>query len=45
MAKVKTRGIYYFADGTNSWFSGLSAREKKIEVAKHGYIVKFIPTD
>ena len=39
-----TRGWYIFKDGTQVWFNGLSAREKRNEVMKHGEIVKFIPT-
>lgn len=44
MAKVKTRGFYLFADGEYIWFSGLSAQEKKVEIRKHGAIIKFVPT-
>ena len=43
MAKTKTKGWYYFADGTTTWFNGLSAREKKNEILKHGNIIRFIP--
>lgn len=28
MTKTKTKGWYYFADGTAAWFNGLSARKK-----------------
>ena len=45
MARVKSRGFYLFADGTRAWFAGLSANEKKREVAKHGAIIQFIATD
>ena len=41
---MKTRGWYTFADGTKTWFAGLSAQEKKVEIRKHGKIVKFEPT-
>lgn len=41
---MKTRGWYFFEDGTQAWFSGLSAREKAIEVRQHGKVVKFIHT-
>lgn len=41
MAKNRTQGWYTFADGHKEWFSGLSAQEKKIEIRKHGAIVKF----
>ena len=40
--KMKTRGWYYFEDGTCAWFNGLSAREKKNEIRKHGKIIHFI---
>lgn len=36
-----TQGWYLFEDGTYIWFSGLSANEKKIEIMKHGKIIKF----
>lgn len=39
-----TRGWYIFKDGTQAWFNGLSAREKRNKIMKHGEIVKFIPT-
>ncbi len=39
-----TRGWYYFADGTEVWFNGLSAREKTNEIRRHGEIVRFIHT-
>ena len=42
MAK-KTRGWYLFADGTESWFNGLSARERAAAIRQHGAIVRFIP--
>lgn len=41
---TKTSGWYVFADGTQKWFHGLSAREKKMLVLQHGAIVQFIPT-
>jgi len=44
MANTKTRGWYVFADGTEAWFYGLSANEKRNEIFKHGKIVRFIPT-
>ena len=40
----RTRGYYTFADGSVIWFSGLSASERKIEIIKHGAIVKFVRT-
>jgi len=40
-----TRGWYWFEDGTQVWFNGLSAREKAVEIRKHGKIVKFLPTN
>ena len=43
MAK-NTRGLYWFADGTQAWFNGLSAQEKAREIRKHGKIIKFVPT-
>lgn len=45
MAKNKTRGWYVFEDGYTCWVHGMSAQEKKIEIFKHGKIVKFTPTD
>lgn len=44
MAK-NTRGWYTFEDGYVCWYHGLSAREKKLEVMKHGQIVSFKPTN
>lgn len=47
MAKAKhpkTQGIYVFADGYTCWFHGLSAEEKRVEIFKHGAIVRFTPT-
>lgn len=41
---ARNRGYYTFADGTRIWFFGLSAQERKIEVLKHGAIIKFEPT-
>lgn len=41
MANINTRGWYTFADGYRCWFAGMSGQEKKIEVRKHGKIVKF----
>lgn len=43
MATPKTQGTYYFADGSVIWFHGLSAQEKKVEIRKHGKIMKFVP--
>ncbi len=37
------KGFYYeFADGTRGWIMGLSAQEKKVEMVKHGKLVKWI---
>lgn len=44
MARTATRGWYTFADGYMAWFSGLSATEKRMEIRKHGQIVKFVHT-
>lgn len=44
MARTKTRGWYTFEDGTQAWFNGLSAREKKNQIIKHGRIIRFIYT-
>lgn len=44
MARIKSQGWYIFADGTKEWFHGLSAQEKKVEIRKHGAIIKFIAT-
>jgi hypothetical protein len=43
MAK-KTQGWYIFEDGTQAWFNGLSAQERKREELKHGKVMRFIPT-
>lgn len=42
MRDIKTMGTYYFADGYVCWFQGLSASERKIEIRKHGQIIKFV---
>ena len=41
---MKTRGWYLFTDGAEIWFNGLSAHEKKVEIYKHGAIIRFMPT-
>lgn len=38
-----TRGWYEFADGYTCWVNGMSAQECKVEIYKHGKIVRFIP--
>ena len=43
MAKTTTRGWYIFEDGFEAWYNGLSAREKKNLIMKHGKIVRFFP--
>lgn len=40
----RTQGFYTFADGSVIWFYGLNATEKKVEVMKHGAVVRFVPT-
>ncbi len=40
----QTRGWYIFADGTEIWVNGFSAREKANYIARHGKIVRYIPT-
>lgn len=40
-----TRGWYLFADGTECWENGLSAREKAAKIRQHGAIIKFTPTN
>lgn len=45
MAKSKTRGWYVFENGYTCWVNGMSGAEKKIEIMKHGKIVKFTPTN
>ena len=42
--KNNTQGWYTFEDGTRAWFHGLNSQELKIEVHKHGKVVKFEPT-
>ena len=44
MARTNTRGWYIFADGYRAWFSGLTGLEKKVEVRKHGAIIRFTHT-
>lgn len=44
MARTNTQGWYTFEDGYVAWFHGLSGNEKKIEIIKHGQIIKFQPT-
>ena len=44
MARTNTRGWYTFADGTQVWFNGLSVREKKMQIMRHGAIIRFQPT-
>ena len=38
-----TRGWYEFEDGYVAWFNGLKGNERKVEIRKHGKIVRFIP--
>ena len=45
MAKKKTRGWYYFADGYRVWVNGFSGRERGNLIREHGAIVRYIPTD
>lgn len=45
MAKNNTKGWYTFEDGYQAWFNGLSGTEKRIEIRKHGKIVRFEPTN
>ena len=40
-----TRGAYLFADGTECWVNGLSARDKAAKIRQHGAIIKFTPTN
>ncbi len=40
----KTQGWYTFADGYMAWYNELSTKEQKIEIRKHGAIIKFQPT-
>ena len=44
MARTSTRGWYVFADGHRAWFNGLSVSEKKMEIRKHGAIIRFTHT-
>lgn len=38
------KGFYFeFEDGTHGWVLGFSAQEKKVEIAKHGKLIKWIP--
>lgn len=43
MAKMTTRGWYWFADGVQGWFNGMSASQKRNLIREHGPIVRFIP--
>ena len=40
---TKTNNGYYFEfeDGYHGWVYGMSAREKKIEIAKHGRLIRW----
>lgn len=44
MAKNNTQGYYWFTDGFMAWFHGLNTNERRREEAKHGKVVKFVPT-
>ena len=39
---TSTMGTYYFEDGYVIWVCGLSAKERAVEIRKHGKIVKFV---
>ena len=41
----KTRGWYTFEDGYSCWVNGFSAQEKRVEIRKHGKVVRFVPTN
>lgn len=43
--KIKTQGWYTFEDGYTCWYHGMSGAEKRMEIYKHGKIVKFVPTN
>ena len=43
MKTPKTQGWYYFADGYQCWYHGLSAAEKRNEERKHGKVISFKP--
>ena len=45
MAKNSTRGWYFFEDGTQAWYNGLSAKERANAIRKYGRIVRFVPTN
>ena len=40
----KGQGWYVFADGTEGWFNGMTATEKRIHERKYGKVIKFPPT-
>ncbi len=41
--KKNTNGYYFeFADGYHGWVLGMSAQEKKVEVRKHGKLIKWV---
>lgn len=42
--KKNSQGWYTFANGTCTWFFGLSAQELKAEIRKHGKLVSFEAT-
>jgi len=42
MAK-RNSGWYTFEDGYCGWFAGMTAQERRVEIAKHGKIVRFDP--
>jgi len=41
---MKTRGWYWFEDGTQAWFNGLNARERAAQEREHGKIIRFVHT-
>lgn len=37
------KGFYFeFADGHHGWVLGMSAQEKRVEIRKHGKLVKWV---
>ena len=43
--KNSSRGIYYFTDGTNAWYYGLSASEKRQLIKLHACLPQKTLTD
>lgn len=45
MKASKTQGYYTFEDGYKVWLNGMSAQERKVQIYKHGKIIRFEQTN